>query len=103
MTDPSGSRPTRALVIEPAISPLPTTHTSTRPPPASAGAPPAAAPAPLDRAAGGERRPGRPEATAAQDAGMVVGLTRQPQRRPRAGQDQPGARERERRARGTAA
>lgn len=36
MTDPSGSRPTRALVIEPAVSPLPTTHTSTGPPAESA-------------------------------------------------------------------
>jgi hypothetical protein len=43
----------------------------------------------LARAAGGERRPGRPEAAAVQDAGMVVGLARQPQRRPRSGQDQP--------------
>lgn len=50
----------------------------------------------LDRPARGERRPGRPEAAAVQDAGMVVGLARQPQRRPRSGQDQPVAVERQR-------
>jgi hypothetical protein len=58
--------------MEPAVSPLPTTHTSTGPPP-------------------GERLTGRPEAAAVQDARMVVGLPEQPQRRPRARQHQPVA------------
>jgi hypothetical protein len=50
----------------------------------------------LDRPAGGEGLARRPEAAAVQDAGMAVGLPGYPDRRPRTGQDQPVAVERQR-------